>query len=178
MPLIAENKGKNFEIAKEGTTQAVLAGVKDLGMVDTSFNGVTKKVHKVNFIWELAELDTEGLPKLIFEKFTLSLHPKSQLYKRIKGLFNKEVPATLDLEKLIGTQTQLVLVHNEGKDKNGQSRVYANIAATLKLQPGQGKLEIVPLDKVISKKDDVKQAVAATTAVTAENPIDDMDVPF
>lgn len=176
MPLVAENKGKNFEIPKEGQVQAVLAAVKDLGMVDTVFNGVTKKTHKCSFIWELETKDEEGLPQLVFERFTVSLHPKAQLYKRIKGLFNKEVPASLDLEKLVGTNTNLVIQHNEGKDKNGQPRTFANIAATLKLQPNQKKLEIVPLDQIIQKKDE--KTAPKSNAITEANPISDEDIPF
>jgi len=178
-PLIAETPtGKNFELVTEGQHQAVLNTVKDLGMVDTVFNGVPKKVRKVQLIWQTAELDAEKKPKLIFERMTLSLHEKSQLFKRIRGLFGKNPPVTLDLEKLVGTQTQLVIKHSEGKDKNGQPRTFANIVATLKLAPGQAWLEIIPLDKIIKPKGEVKQAVAASNTATAENPITDEDIPF
>jgi hypothetical protein len=179
MPIVANTpSGKDFKIASEGTVQAVLNTVKDLGLIDTVFNGVAKKVHKVQFIWQLAELDDEKKPILIFERFTLSLHEKAQLHKRIKGLFGKQPPSTLDLEKLVGTNTNLVIVHNAGTDKTGQPKTYANVAATLKLQPNQAKLEIVPLDKIM-KSNEVKQAVAATTnAITPENPISDLDIPF
>lgn len=182
MALIAETPtGKNFETVAEGTHQAVLNTVKDLGMIDTTFNGVTKKTHKVQFIWQLATKDAEGKPSLVFERFTLSLHQKAQLYKRIKGLFGKEPPASLDLEKLVGTNTNLVLVHNEGKGKDGSPKTFANIAATLKLNAGQAKLEIVPLDQIMRKKDEVKAEVEKalkTGAVTPENPLDDDSIPF
>lgn len=179
MPIIAENKGTNFEPLAEGTVQAVLNTVKDLGMVDTTFNGVTKKTHKCQFIWQTDQKDSEGKPALVFERLTVSLHPKSQLYKRIKGLFSKEPPASLDISKLEGTQTNLVIVHNEGKDKNGQPKLFANIAATLKLRANQKKLEIVPLDQIIKKKDELKAEVAkASNAITEANPITDDDIPF
>lgn len=179
MPLIAEKStGKDFKLPAEGTTQAVLNTVKDLGMVDTVFNGIAKKTHKVQFVWQLAELDDEKKPILIFERFTLSLHEKAQLYKRIKGLFGKEPPASLDLEKLVGTNTNLVLVHNEGKGRDGQPKTFANIAATLKLNAGQKKLEIVPLDQIIRKKDDEKKAPAPGSPVTPDNPIEDSEIPF
>ena len=176
MPLIAETPtGKNFKLASEGTQQAVLNTVKDLGMVDTVFNGVAKKTHKVMFRWQLAELDSEKQPKRVYERFTLSLHEKSGLYKRIKGLFSKEPPQSLDLEKIVGTNTNLVIVHNE--NKKDPTKPYANIAATLKLSPGTPKLEIV----AIPKKDEVKAAVAASlksNAITEANPITDDDIPF
>ena len=180
MPIVAETPtGKDFKLPAEGTQQAVLNTVKDLGMVDTVFNGVAKKVHKVQFVWQLSELDDEKKPILIFERFTLSLHEKAQLFKRVKGMYGKQPPTTLDLEKLIGWNGNLVIVHNEGKDKQGQPKTFANIAATLKLNAGQKKLEIVPLDKIIQKKDEVKAEVAKTAnAITPENPITDEDIPF
>lgn len=170
MALIAETKtSKSFELPNEGTVQAVLAEVRDLGLLDQVYQGVAKKVHKVLFRWQLAELDSEKQPKRVYERFTLSLHEKATLRKRIKGLFGKEPPATIDLEKLVGTNTNLVIVHAEGKE----GKNYANIAATLKLSPTQKKIEIV----AIPKKDD-KPAVGASNAITEANPIDDSDIPF
>jgi hypothetical protein len=172
MALIAETKaGKDFELPNEGTVQAVLAEVRDLGLVDQVYQGKAKKVHKVLFRWQLAELDSEKQPKRVYERFTLSLHEKAGLRKRIKGLFGKEPPESMDIEKLVGTNTNLVLVHAANKDG---SKTYANIAATLKLQPTQKKLEIVP----IPKKDEVKAEVAKSLAVTEANPIPDDDIPF
>lgn len=172
MALIAETKaGKDFELPNEGTVQAVLAEVRDLGLVDQVFQGKAKKVHKVLFRWQLAELDSEKQPKRVYERFTLSLHEKAGLRKRIKGLFGKEPPESMDIEKLVGTNTNLVIVHAANNDG---SKTYANIAATLKLQPTQKKLEIVP----IPKKDEVKAEVAKSLAVTEANPITDDDIPF
>jgi hypothetical protein len=173
--IIAEAKQyKEFELPAEGTVQAVLAEVIDKGIEDVIWKGVAKKVHKVSLRWQLAELDAEKQPKRVYEKFTLSLDPKAKLYARIKGLFGKEPPASLDLEKIVGTNTNLVIVHNAGTDKQGKAKTYANIAATLKLQPGQAKLAIVP----IPKKDEVKAEVAKSLAVTEANPITDDDIPF
>ena len=179
--LIAETKqGKDFELPIEGTVQAVLAEVRDLGILDQVYNGIAKKVHKVLFRWQLEELDSEKQPKRVYERFTLSLHEKAGLRKRIKGLFGKEPPATMDILKLVGVNTNLIIVHNESV-KNGEKKMYANIAATLKLKEGQAKLEIV----AIPKKDEVKAAVAAAMAsakpaapVVVSSEITDEDIPF
>ena len=177
MPIVATTPtGKTFELVTEGQHQAVLNTVKDLGMQDTVFNGVAKKVHKIQLVWQTDELDQEKKPKLIFERMTLSLHDKSQLFKRIKGLFGKNPPTTFDVEKLIGTNTNLVVTHNEGKDRDGKPRTYANIAATLKLAAGQKKLEIVPLDQIIQKKDSAP--ATKSNEITDANPITDEDIPF
>ena len=181
MPLMAEKPtGKTFELPSEGTVQAVIAEVKDLGMLDTVYNGIAKKTRKIQIRYQLAELDTDGQPKRVYERLTLSLHEKSQLYKRIKGLYGKEPPATFDVEKLVGFNCLLVIVHNAGQGKDGQPKTYANIAATLKLPPNTPKLEIV----AIPKKDEVKAAVAPTLKqavarpVTEADPIDDDSIPF
>ena len=71
MPLIAETPtGKNFEVVSEGQHLAVLNTIKDLGMIDTVFNGIAKKTRKVQFIWQTDEFDAEKKPKLIFERLT------------------------------------------------------------------------------------------------------------
>ena len=171
-PLIAPASGKNFEPASEGVCQGVIAEVRDLGLQDETYNGVTKKVHKVIFRWQLAELDDEKQPKRIYEKFTFSTHEKSKGWKRIIGIFGKTPPLDFDWRKMEGVNSNLMIVH--GKSKDG-SKTYANIVGTTKLKPGQAKLEIVP----IPKKDEVKAAVAAAVnAVSEVAPITDDDVPF
>lgn len=175
MPLMAEMKSTtSFELPKEGTVQAVLAEVRDLGLIDTIYNGKAKKTHKVLFRWQLSELDEEGQPKRVYERFTLSLHEKAGLRKRIKQMFSKEPPASLDLETLVGTNVNLVIVHAPSKDG---SKTYANIAAVLKLTPGAKKLTIVD----IPKKDDIAAAVRQSER-EEENPnataFEDTQIPF
>lgn len=180
MALIAERKaGKDFEIPAEGTVQAVICEIEDRGLIDRVFNGIAKKNHEIRLWWQLNAKDSEGKTFYLPENFTLSLHEKSKLYKRVKGLYGKEPPQSLDVSKLVGANSNLVIVRNEGKDKMGEPKVYANVAATLKLTAGQAKLEIVPRPK----KDAVKAEVAATlapksNAITPENPITDEDIPF
>jgi hypothetical protein len=171
MPIMAESKSnKQFELPSEGVQPAVLAEVRDLGLVDVVYNGVSSKKPKVLFRYQLAELDGEGQPKRVYSRFTKSLHEKAALRKHIQQMFGKPVPASLDLEKLVGSQVQLVITHNEVGDKK-----YANIQAVLKPAAGAKKIEIIP----IPKKDEVKAAVAQTTnAITEANPITDEDIPF
>ena len=181
MSLIAARpESKPFELPAEGAGQAVISEVEDLGLQDQTYNGVTTKVYKIALWWQFAELDSEKKPKRIREKYTKSLHEKARLYARVKGLFGKEPPLTLDLGVLVGTNRNVTVVHTEGKGKDNQPRTYANIVATLKLNQGQAKLEIVPRPK----KDEVKAAVAAavnavqSSAITDAAPIVDDDIPF
>lgn len=179
MPIIATTpEGKDFKIASEGTVQGVLNSVEDLGLEDVIFQGVAKKVHKIRIWWQLAELDEDGkTPIFLPEKFTLSLHEKAQLFKRVKGMYGKQPPATLDIEKLIGWQGNLVIVHNASDkklDSEGKPKVYANVAATLKLQANQKKLEIVARPK----REKSTTVAPKSNAITEANPISDEDIPF
>lgn len=177
MPIVAEAKsGKTFELPTEGTVQAVLAEVRDLGIVDTVYNGKAKKTHKVLFRWQLAELDSEGQPKRVYERFTLSLHEKAGLRKRVAQMFGKEPPATLDLEKIVGTNVNLVIVHApNAKDPN---KPWANIAAVLRLPPNAKKLDIVAIP--ISQSE-VKTSEKAITSGPTEQELDQFEseqIPF
>jgi hypothetical protein len=174
-PLVAPKPTSNFEIAKEGMTQAVIAEVRDLGIQKDTYNGQEKEVHKILLRWQLAELDAKNNnePKRIYEKFTFSLHEKAKLRKRLVQIFKKEPPENFDFNKLVGVNRNVVIEHNLGKD----GKTYANIGSILPLNAGQAKLEIVP----IKQKEDKKPAGNVTTpsnAITPENPISDMDVPF
>ena len=172
-PLVAPAAGKNFEPASEGVCQGVIAEVRDMGLQDQTFNGITKKVHKVLFRWQLAELDEEKQPKRIYEKFTFSTHEKSKGWKRIIGIFGKTPPLDFDWRKMEGVNANLMIVRSTS-EKDG--KVYANIVGTTKLNPGQAKLTLVPIPK---KKDEAKaEAAAAVNAVTPDNPIDDSEIPF
>ena len=171
-PLVAPKPTSNFEIAKEGITQAVIAEVRNLGLQKETFNGVEKQVHKILLRWQLAELDAKNNnePKRIYEKFTFSLHEKAKLRKRVVCIFKKEPPENFDFNALVGVNRNVVIEHNLGKD----GKTYANIGSILPMNAGQAKLEIVP----IKKKDEVKAEVAKSLAVTETNPIDDSDIPF
>lgn len=174
MALIADaGNGKTFELPKEGTVQGTLAEVRDLGLVDQTFNGVTKKVRKVLFRWQLAELDAEKQPKRIYSRFSLSLHEKSSLRKTLAQIFGKQPPSTLDLDTLVGTNSNLVIQHNESNGKQ-----YANIVAYLKLPAGTPKLEIV---KIAPPKEKIPAAGSGTdtrTTIPAAESEDFSDIPF
>lgn len=173
MPVATAVSGKEFKKASEGTHQSVLNSIDDLGIEDVVYQGKSKKVHMLRLFWQTEEKDDDGSPVFVTEKMSLSLHEKSKLYARVKGLFGKNPPASLDTDKLIGTNTNIVVVHNPGKGAN-EGKTYANIVATLKLRPDQKKLEIIPR----KKKEDATPLSNAGTAVTEDNPITSEDVPW
>lgn len=185
MPTATAQTSKVFKKASEGTHQSVLNSIDDLGKIPVTYNGVTKLTHMIRLFWQIEEKDDDGSPLFVTEKMSLSLHEKSKLYARVKGLFGKTPPSTLDTDRLIGTNTNLVIVHNPGKDKNGEPTVYANIAATLKLRADQKKLEIIARKKsgtanppAAPAADQTPAPAQKSNAVTEENPISDQDLPW
>jgi len=175
MPLLAPKTGKEFAPAATGLQQGVIAKVVDLGVSKKEYAGEVKDVHEIQFIWQVAEKDESGEPKRVYETFTFSNHEKAKLRKRMINLFGTVPPTDFDFEKLVGTNRNLVLVHSKSADG---SRTYANIETTMKLNPGQAKLEIVPFE--LKKKDAVKavQPLTGARPVTEADPIDGSDLPF
>ena len=135
MSVTVTDKGGDFEIPEEGQYLAVVADVVDLGPVATNF-GVKARVQ---ITWLLDAFDSEGNQFRIAEFFNKSLHEKASLRKRIKSITGIDPTGTFDMETMLGTNSLIVIEHNEG-DK----RTYANVVAVLKAPKGR-RLE-VPAD--------------------------------
>ena len=145
----AKGNGKEFEVATEMIQQAVIADVVDKGMVPNKFKPGTEQ-HKCYFTWVLEEVDSEGRNKRVFESFTVSLHEKASLRKRLKEFGVQITPDTqLDLDSLIGTKRTLVLSAEDGTDGSP----YIKILATQAIK-GASRVEI-PADFV--RKQDKKE---------------------
>ena len=126
---------------------AVLADIVDKGMVDNKFKPGTK-VHKCYFVWIVAEEDSEGKQKRVFESFTVSMNSKATLrkrYKELTGMKDEAIDAlkTIDLDALIGTKRILVLSKEDGD--NGKS--FIKVTATMPVKKGQSAPDI-PADFV------------------------------
>jgi hypothetical protein len=162
MALIA-TRGSNgtYTPAPEGTWDAVLCDVKDLGLCDTQYG----KKHQIRLVWQISEKMEDGRPFTIGRRYGLSLNEKSSLFKDVKSWFGKIPPAELDLEKLIGQNCQLVIQHSE---KDGTT--YANVIAVLKA--GKAKL------KVSEDYTRVKDRAPKEPAAVAHYSPPDSNVPF
>lgn len=132
--------GKDFELVEDMIQGAVLADIVDKGMVDNKFKPGTK-VHKCYFVWIMAEEDSEGRNKRVFESFTVSLNEKATLRKRLKefGLTEADVAELkkskkpLELDKYIGSQRTMVLSKEDGD--NGKP--FIKVTATMAVKKGQ-----------------------------------------
>jgi hypothetical protein len=126
------DNGKDFEAITEMIQPGILADIVDKGEVPNKFKPGTTQ-HKCMFVWILAEEDSEGVNKRVFQTFTVSLHEKASLRKFIKGLFGKDIESpTFDLDTLLGTQRLLVLTAEDSKEPGGKPFVKVTAAMALK----------------------------------------------
>lgn len=147
--------GKEFELVEDMIQGAVLADVVDKGMVPNKFKkpepGQPQPMqHKCYFVWIMAEEDSEGRNKRVFESFTVSMNEKATLRKRLKefGLTDAKVAdlkaegKSVELDSYIGTKRTLVLSKEDGD--NGS---FIKVTATMPLKKGMSAPD-VPADFV------------------------------
>lgn len=156
----------NFNPAPEGLFTAVCVDVVDMGEMETQW-GMKRKIQ---IRWQLDEKDPDtGRPFMIAARYTASLSEKATLRHILETWRSKKfTPEELqgfDLEKLIGVNCQIQIVHNPGD----QGRVYANVLAVVPAAKGAEKIR--PVDYV-REKDRAKNGNAPAPEV------DNGDVPF
>jgi hypothetical protein len=172
MSVVAKKMNKRkFEPAPEGAQPATLKEVKDLGEVDTSYGAKSK----VRFDWELDEVNADGYPYLVFERFTNTLSARGRLAPRIKSLTG-EMPdenEDYDLSSLEGTRVTLVIEHNV----DAEGTTWANVAAVVRQKTEAEEAEEARVKKVASA---LKQRNAPVVAAGEPDPdpITDEDIPF
>ncbi len=146
----SENEG-NFELIPAGTHKAVCYGVFDLGYQKTIWSGKETIKPQVIISWEIDEkITTDGEYKgkrfVISNKYTLSLSEKANLRKHLEswfgGSFEKYEEKGFDIEKLVGKNCLINIVHNKKKNSD---KIYANIAGVMALT--KGTEQMIPENK-------------------------------
>ena len=182
MTILAKASDKEFEkfpLPDEGTVLAVCAGVWDLGMQKTSYNGIDKLQHKVVIAWELSQLidapesDYNGMPYMLSKTYTLSLYENSNLRKvleswRGKSFDEETIKNGFDVEKLYGINCLVGVSHVTKGDKT-----YANITSLLPLMKG-----IESIQPVRGKDDDPPNWVKEKQAMAVDPEPDGVDADF
>jgi len=159
MAIWAREPESKFTPAPEGLHQAVCVDVVDLGLVNTQWGDK----HKVELRWQLDEVNQEtGRRFDVRARYTLSLSEKANLRKNLETWrgrkFTGEELKGFDLEKLIGVNCQLQVIHN----LSDEGKTYANVQAIV---PHNAKApKIQPLDYV-REKDREKQQQTNGVAV-------------
>ena len=152
MSIVAKASGKEFEkfpLPEEGTVQAVCAGVWDLGLQKSTYNGTEKVQHKVVISWELSQLidapesEYHGMPYMLSKTYTLSLYENANLRKDLESwrgqpFTEQQVEEGFDVEKLYGINCLVGVTH---VTKN--ERTFANITSILPLMKGIEKMSPV-----------------------------------
>lgn len=144
-------KKSDFLPPPEGVHNAVCVDVVDLGLVEVTWKGKTKKSHKVRITWEIDQEMPEGKGRFIaMNRYTFSNDKKSNLRKMLKSWrgrdFTNEEMASFNLEVIIGVPCQLVITHNE---KDGT--IYANVESVIKA--GKEKLSASGKYKRVKDRD-------------------------
>jgi hypothetical protein len=149
--------GKDFEQVEDLIQNAVLADIVDKGLVPNKYKKAEPgkpepMVHKCYFVWIVAEEDSDGKNKRVFESFTVSLDGKATLRKRYKELTGKKDEdleamkankQKADLDALIGAKRKLVLSKEDGS--NGKP--FIKVQATMPVKKGEATPDI-PADFV------------------------------
>lgn len=151
MSIMAKDSRRDWTPAPEGLHQAVAVDVVDLGLVDTQWG----QKHRVRIIWQLEHVNPDTKKRFeVRRDFGLSLSEKSHLRPTLEAWrgrkFTKEELEGFDLEKLLGANCQVQVVHNITEDGN----TYANIQAVVPL--GKGMVKLSP-DNYVRVKDRPKQ---------------------
>ena len=140
------SEGERFTriLIPSGTFQAVCFDNWDIGHQPVVWQGQTKYMPKTIIGWELSEIheagELTGKRMTIFKKYTKSLAETARLRKDLESwrgkVFTPEELKGFDLDKLIGINCMLSIVHNESEGKT-----YANIASVSGLMKGLTPLQ-------------------------------------
>lgn len=172
MPVLVAEPQTDFQPAPAGLHRAVCVDVVDLGMQETQWG----EKHKVRVVWQIEEAMENGRLFSVGQRYTASLHQKSKLRQDLESWrgrpFTAEELRGFDLEKLIGANAQLNVVHN-----TNDGRTFANVATIVPAAKGAPKLEA---DGSYTRvKDRPDYVPADQTSGNGSGPADDDDsMPF
>lgn len=170
MGIVVKERAKEFKPAPEGLHGAVCVDVVDLGIVDTTFG----KKAMVKVVWQIEEIDPENKkPFQVSRRYGATLDKRSTLRKDLETWrakkFTKEELEGFELEKLLGANCQLQVVHNVTDDGG----TYANVQAIVPAAKGQ---KLAP--QGYTREKDRTDKPAQPAGVTGGSSEEDDEVPF
>lgn len=140
MAIYAKKPESTFTPCPEGLHHAVCVDVVDLGIVTGAFGDK----HKVRIVWQIEEENDKMRRFEARKHYNLSLHEKATLRKDLEAWrgrkFTEDELKGFDLEKLLGANCQIQVVH----DISDEGSIYANVQAVVPAPKNVPKL--VPLD--------------------------------
>lgn len=168
MSIIARGPDTNFTPAPEGLHAAICCDVVDLGVRDDGYG----EKHKVELHWQLDAINEDTDKRFIVRRrYTLSLNEKASLRKDLETWrakkFTPEELRGFDLEKLIGVNCQVQVVHHVSDD----GRTWANVQAVVALGKGMPRMAV---SKDYERLKDREKA----NGVNGAQVEDDSEIPF
>jgi hypothetical protein len=134
----------DFIPAPAGLHRSVCVDVVDMGLVDTGKFGVQDVVR---LVWQTEATGADGKRYTIHKRYNKTLGAKANLRRYLvswRGLdFNPEELKGFDLDKLLGVNCQLNVVHNQ-KEIDGDLVTFANVNSIVPAPQGSDRLQ--PLD--------------------------------
>lgn len=168
--MIVKDARKDLPPAPEGLWQAVCVDVVDLGLVQTEWG----EKRKCRLVWQL-ETEAPGVnpetgkPYLVTRTFGATLHEKGVLRPFLESWrgrkFTKSELEGFDLEKLLGVNCQLQIVHNATEG----GRVFGNVQAVVPVGKNSVKLHAADYTRI---KDRPTEQGTGTASATED------DIPF
>lgn len=136
MAIIARAPETKFTPAPEGLHQAVCVDVHDIGLQKTPWG----EKHKVLLVWQIDALNEQTGKRFdVRAYYTNSLSEKANLRRDLEcwraRKFTKDELDGFDLEKLLGANCQLQIVHNLGDEGQTYANVQAIVPYNSKLGP-------------------------------------------
>ncbi len=135
---VHENNTRQWMICPEGWTEAIIGDVVDLGLLTTKYG---QKRH-VRFVWFTQKYDSDGQRYRLFQQFSVSGHPQSNLMMAIESILDHPVTAPFDTEQLIGARAKVRVKHV----LSSGNKEYANIVAIVPSDDPEGAQ--IPADYV------------------------------
>ena len=172
MAIIAKRQKSEFTPAPEGLHAAICCDVVDLGMEQSPWG----QLHKIQIRWQIDEINPKTQKRfIVVRKFTLSLAEKSNLLPILEAWrgkkFTKQELDGFDLEKLVGANCQVQVVHNI----KSEDEVYANVQAVV--PPARNAVKLQIADDYVREIEREKRARLEANP-DDEYEVTDEDIPF
>jgi hypothetical protein len=172
MPIIAKKPQSSFDPCPEGLHQAVCVDVVDLGLQNTPWGDKPK----VEIRWQVDEVNPRNGRRFELRKrYGLSLHEKATLRKDLEcwrgRKFTEAELEGFDLEKLLGKNCQLQVIHN----LSDEGKTFDNVQA---LVPANSKVPQIAPQDYVRQKDRAKAQGNGHTESFDSVTEEDSSVPF
>ena len=151
MAIIARKPQSSFDPCPEGLHQAVCVDIVDMGLQKTPWG---EKL-KVELRWQVDETNPRNGKRFELRKwYGLSLHEKATLRKDLEcwrgRKFTEAELEGFDLEKLIGANCQLQVIHNI----TDEGKTFDNVQAIV---PHNAKVPKIAAEEYVRQQDRTKQ---------------------